>query len=705
MASSFGGTIKLTGETEYKKALSSITDNLKVLNSELKVVSSQYDRNDKSVDNLTSQNEVLTKKIKEQEEAVNTLSKALDDAKNETGENSTTTKKWQTQLNNAQAELNKLNKQLNDNVTEIEKATSSTEDLGEALDDVDTSGTSEGFTVMKGALGDLVANAITGAVSKIGDLVSSLFELSEATEEYRTMNAKLEGSATSFGYSVEYATEKYKDFYAYLGDSQMSTNAITNLMGLKLSQEDLTSLTESAISVWTAYGDSIPIESLTESINETIAVSKITGVLADALNWAGISEDAFNEKLEATTNEQERAKLISETLNGVYGESKTKYDELTHGIQETNRAEVELTETQARIGEALEPVNNAFTEMKNDILSGLAPLVETLAEDFMNLKQWLEENQLVADILSGVAIALAGAFSVLAGALAIQGLVSGVTKAIALLNTTILANPIVLLVSAIVGLVVAIGYLWVNCEEFRNFFINLFETIKSAVKIGLEAISNAFTSAKEWIGKQINNIIEFLKGIPKFFQQLPSNIANFLGQAFSYVSNFALNIANKGLEGARNLFNNIINTIKNLPSQMLQIGKNLVSGIWDGITNSTQWIKNKLKSWTGNVTSFIKSIFGIHSPSTLFRDEIGKNLALGIGEGFGDTMSIVQNDMANAIPTEFDSSISSTTSSYNSNYDNMLYAFKEALKDVKVVMNDREFGTFVVDKVESVVYS
>jgi hypothetical protein len=68
-------------------------------------------------------------------------------------------------------------------------------------------------------------------------------------------------------------------------------------------------------------------------------------------------------------------------------------------------------------------------------------------------------------------------------------------------------------------------------------------------------------------------------------------------------------------------------------------------------------------------------------------------------------MSIVQNDMANAIPTEFDSSISSTTSSYNSNYDNMLYAFKEALKDVKVVMNDREFGTFVVDKVESVVYS
>ena len=104
----FGGTVKLTGETEYQKALRGITENLTVLSSEMKVVSSQYDKNDKSVDNLTSQNEVLNKKIDEQKQKVEILKKALSDAEKETGENSATTKKWQVQLNNAQAELNKV---------------------------------------------------------------------------------------------------------------------------------------------------------------------------------------------------------------------------------------------------------------------------------------------------------------------------------------------------------------------------------------------------------------------------------------------------------------------------------------------------------------------------------------------------------------------------------------------------------------------
>ena len=104
---------------------------------------------------------------------------------------------------------------------------------------------------------------------------------------------------------------------------------------------------------------------------------------------------------------------------------------------------------------------------------------------------------------------------------------------------------------------------------------------------------------------------------------------------------------------------------------------------------------------------FIKKLFGINSPSTLFRDEIGTNLALGIGEGFGDTMNEVSRDMANAIPTEFDTNVNMNSSSSSSilNYDNMVSAFKQALKEVKVVMNDRELGTFVEDTMEKVVYS
>ena len=131
--SSFGGSVKLTGESEYRKALSEISSNLKVLNSEMKSVTSQYDKNDKSVENLSSQNEVLNKKIDEQEKKVSILKDALAKSKEETGENSEKTKKWQTELNNAQADLNKLNRELDTNKKTMAEAVDGTKKEADAV--------------------------------------------------------------------------------------------------------------------------------------------------------------------------------------------------------------------------------------------------------------------------------------------------------------------------------------------------------------------------------------------------------------------------------------------------------------------------------------------------------------------------------------------------------------------------------------------
>ena len=82
------------------------------------------------------------------------------------------------------------------------------------------------------------------------------------------------------------------------------------------------------------------------------------------------------------------------------------------------------------------------------------------------------------------------------------------------------------------------------------------------------------------------------------------------------------------------------------------VGVNLVKGLWNGILGSYDWIKNKIKGWVGNVTDFIKKLFGIHSPSTLMRDEVGKYLAQGLGVGFDDELDSVYNDMQRAIDIE-----------------------------------------------------
>ena len=529
-----GITIEIGGDTtKLGQALEDSEKQSRSLQSELRQVEKLLQFDPSNTELLAQRQKILTDAVEETTKKLKTLKEAEEQVveqfnKGDIGED---------QLRAFQREIIKTENELDGFRNKLDDTGNDIKDVGESAEQ-----SSEGFTVMKGALADLVANAIQSAVSAIGDFLGSLLELSEATEEYRTMQAKLEGSSKTFGYSVDFANEKYKEFYKYLGDDQASTNAITNLMGIGTSTESISKLAEGATAVWASYGDSIPIEGLTEAINETITVGKVTGGMADTINWAkdanvnltkalggnkdaqraytnarkeGLSvEDAFNEALAKITDTQERADVVARFLNSTYGESKESYDELNKSVTDANEAELALKDTQADIGETLAPVNNALTEMKNKALQAITPLVTKLADAFMDLYKWLQENPTVMKILTAVVIALATAFTVLAGALAIQGIISGVTKAIAFLNTTILANPIVLLISAIAGLVAGFIYLWNNCEAFRNFWINLWETIKTA-----------FSNFISWISPAIESIKNFFISLWEKIKEIWSNIS------------------------------------------------------------------------------------------------------------------------------------------------------------------------------------
>ena len=135
--------------------------------------------------------------------------------------------------------------------------------------------------------------------SKIVDVVKNLLDLTEATKEFNSLQGKLQGWTKQNGYKQANADKNAEQVYGYTGDEMMAVNVVSNLQKMGLTQKELDKTIGASLAVWTAYGDSIPIESLTESITETAQVGKVTGNLADALNWAGISEDDFNKKLEA----------------------------------------------------------------------------------------------------------------------------------------------------------------------------------------------------------------------------------------------------------------------------------------------------------------------------------------------------------------------------------------------------------------------
>lgn len=666
-----GITIEIGGDTtKLGKAIADSEKQSRSLQGELKQVEKLLQFDPGNTELLAQKQKILTDAVKETTEKLEILRKAEEQVveqfnRGDIGED---------QLRAFQREIIKTQSELDGFEAKLNGTADSIEDVGDAAEQG-----GDGFTIMGGALADLVSNVIQGAISAIGDLIGSLFELSEATEEYRTMQAKLEGSANTFGYSMEFANGKYKEFYKYLGDDQMSTNAITNLMGLGTSTENVSALAEAAIGVWSAYGDSIPIEGLTEAMNETAQVGKVTGSLADALNWAGISEDEFNEKLEKCGSTQERADLIAKTLNDTYGESKKTYDELNGSITEANEAELALKDTQAQLGETMQPVNTAITNLKNQALEAIVPLVERCANAFLDMLNWLKEHPAAMQAITAVAIGLATAFGVLATALAIQGIITGVTKAIAFLNTTLLANPIVLIVALIAGLVAAFIYLWNNCDAFREFWLDLWEKIQSFTKKAVDAISKFFTQTVPnaldkmvtffkqlpgkiwtWLSNTVNKVTtwasnmkskaqsaatNFINTVINYIKQLPSKVWTWLTNVVSKVKTWGSNLVSAAKTAVSNMVTNVVNTAKSLPGKFLQIGKDIINGIKNGISSAVSGLYSTIKNSLSGLVDKAKQALGINSPSKVFAEVVGRAIPEGIGKGVDDNADIAENSV------------------------------------------------------------
>lgn len=222
------------------------------------------------------------------------------------------------------------------------------------------------------------------------------------------------------------------------------------------------------------------------------------GPLADALEWMGVTTDDFNKKLADCTTEQERATLITNTLNGMYAGAAAEYNELTASTQEARRATAEMEETQADIGAMLEPLTTAWMNLKAQALEAIIPVIQSVLDAFRQLGEWMEENPQKAEILKGVLLGIVTALSALAVALGISSLIQTVTTAFKALNAVMVANPIGIIIAVLAGLVAAFIYLWNNCDAFREFWIDLWGQIKETAAAVATWFSETWASVSEW---------------------------------------------------------------------------------------------------------------------------------------------------------------------------------------------------------------
>jgi phage-related protein len=192
----------------------------------------------------------------------------------------------------------------------------------------------------------------------------------------------------------------------------------------------------------------------------------------------------------------------------------------------------------------------------------------------------------------------------------------------------------------------------------------------------------------------IENLPEIVEGGVKIIQSIIQGIHSMMVS----LANAALDIVTKVME-----------KLLTLPEKALAIGKDLVSGLWEGIKAKSKWLQDKIDDFCSSIKDKIKEKFKIESPSKVMRDEVGKYLAEGIGVGFEDSMADVSARMQDAIPTNYNlnPTLSSETgyTPQDFNYESMLSAFKDALSQMKVEMDDEQMGRFVDQTVTRAVFA
>ncbi len=450
------------------------------------------------------------------------------------------------------------------------------------------------------ALGDFAKKGVKAAGAAVAGMTAAFIALDGATEEYRVAQGKLNAGFQAAGFSTDVARKSYRNFYAILGDTDTATEASQLLANMAKNAEDVTKWTRIAAGVHGTFGDSLPIEGLVESANETARTGQVTGVFADALNWVGIMEDDFNAKLEKTTDVSKRNQLIMDTL------SKT-YDKAADSFYANNQQVINARRNHATLDEMLAKVGDTSSKLKSQlwVLAGAAEdgsirsgsaldwvqkkadaLTDWLSNlDLSNLKkqfdekfaqtlqkagdavQWCRDNSdtLIATlkVLAGMWAVkkvldfnsgLTNSISTIGGAvttlLTMTGVLGGqaaatgtATVAQTGLNAAMAANPIGAVILAIEALIAVGVLLYKNWDTIKAGAQSLWQKFKDvSIKIGtafsgaFNKVKNAAKTALEWVGDKLSWLNNKIESIP-ILGSLYKGAKGVLGDAIEWVDN------------------------------------------------------------------------------------------------------------------------------------------------------------------------
>ena len=401
-----GITIQIGGDTtKLDKALRATDSELAKVQKDLREVDRLLKLDPTNVDLLAQKQRLLAEqaslaadRLETMETAAKQLDKTLDKSKLDD---------FNLELDVTKAKAESAARQLEDFDPVLSQVGETADDAAGGLGDVGDSagGMKGGFDTASGAIATFAGNALTTLLDLAIQAAEAIWNLDEATEEYRESMAMLNTAYETAGYSQETATEAYRGFFQILGETDRATEASQLLAQLATSSEDVSKWIDIAAGVYGTFGDSLPIESLIEAANETAKTGEVTGALADALNWAGISEEYVNTNLSQLSDESDRAQYLMSLLSDKYSAAADSFYENNESIIAARDAQADMDETTAVLGES---ISNLKTKLMDAFGPSIVKIVDALASAIEAITPLLEGIAAVIGVIIDAVATLVG---------------------------------------------------------------------------------------------------------------------------------------------------------------------------------------------------------------------------------------------------------------------------------------------------------
>lgn len=747
---SFGGSIKLTGESDYKKALKDITGDLRLMSSEMKVLATSTDSSGKSSDADRAKKEALSKAIVDQKNRLIELNKQLQASVAENGSSSDSSKRLQTQINNATVQLNKMESQLNGTGKETNR-------LGGEMD-----GTGKKASVFGDVLkANLASEAliggvklVAGAVKALGSgLVDMVGDGVKAFAEYEQLVGGVETLFKNSSAKVQsYADDAYKNAGLSANDymAQVTSFSATLLQGLggdtdkasEFANRAVIDMSDNANKMGTdialiqnAY-QGFAKDNFTMLDNLKLGYGGTQAEMARLINDSGVmgkefkataenvKDIPFDKLIDALHKTQENlgitgttAKEASSTISGSFNSVKASWENVLASF--AGGANDEIAEAIDGLIESATNLVTNVTAVLPNIVEGIGQLATGLIEQIPNI---------ITLILPPLMTALQGLINSVVAI--VPQLIPVVTQLIMTLVNAIIQNiPMLLkagidiLLGFVNGIIQAIPTLIpAIVTAIKTIVDTLLANLPAIIQGGIlllvaliQGLADALPTLVAMIPTIITTIIQVLTK-PEMIRLLLKASWDII---YALAKGLILSIP-EIVKAIPQIIGALIDGVKSAVGEMLNIGGQMVNGLADGFKNGVAKAKDKIIASVKNVLGKVADFLGIHSPSTYMRDQFGRHMASGIGVGFMDEMDSVAKDMnktiKDSLPTSIDTQIglnspSLTSSVADSNTianattsENLIGAIQQAFKSVKIELDDKPLGNFIIGTVEGAVF-